>query len=85
MSEADLERSRRQAEQTIVTAQAESQQRVLAGKGESQRLLQIGLKVIVPCRSPLQECFPQKAGDCEKDRRGKILSSPRAQRGEETE
>lgn len=43
MAEADLERSRRQAEQTVVTAEAESRQRVLAGKGESQRLLQIGV------------------------------------------
>ena len=43
VAEAELERSRRQAEQTVVTAEAESRQRVLAGKGESQRTLQIGL------------------------------------------
>lgn len=43
MSEADLERSRRQAEQIVVTAEAESRQRILAGKGEGQRLLQIGV------------------------------------------
>src|SRR4051812_42037223 len=43
MAEADLERSRRQAEQTVVTAKAEAEQRTLAGRGESQRTLQIGL------------------------------------------
>jgi uncharacterized membrane protein YqiK len=43
MAEADLQRSRHQAEQLVVTAKAESEQRVLAGKGESQRTLQIGL------------------------------------------
>ncbi|HWE04242.1 MAG TPA: SPFH domain-containing protein [Tepidisphaeraceae bacterium] len=43
MADADLERSRRAAEQMVVTATAESQQRVLAGKGEGQRLLQIGI------------------------------------------
>jgi uncharacterized membrane protein YqiK len=43
MAEADLERSRRQAEQTVVTAKAEAEQRALAGRGESQRTLQIGL------------------------------------------
>ena len=43
MADADLERSRRAAEQMVVTAEAESRQRVLAGKGEGQRLLQIGL------------------------------------------
>jgi uncharacterized membrane protein YqiK len=43
MAEADLQRSRHQAEQMVVTAKAESEQRVLAGKGESQRTLQIGL------------------------------------------
>ena len=43
MAQAQLEKSRHQAEQTLVTARAESEQRVLAGKGEGQRLLQIGL------------------------------------------
>jgi len=35
--------SRKAAEQTIVTAEAESQQKVLAGRGESQRIMQVGL------------------------------------------
>ena len=43
------------------------------------------LTLLVPCCSPLQECFPQKSGYCEKDRRAKILSSPRTSPGEETE
>src|SRR5262245_29222788 len=43
MAEADLAQSRRQAEQTIVLAEAESQQAVLAGRGEAQRLMQVGL------------------------------------------
>jgi uncharacterized membrane protein YqiK len=42
-ADADLARSRRQAEQTIVLAEAESRQRVLAGKGEAQRVMQVGL------------------------------------------
>ncbi|HET6251742.1 MAG TPA: SPFH domain-containing protein [Tepidisphaeraceae bacterium] len=42
MAEADLERSRRNAEQLVVTAEAQSQQQALAGRGEAQRLLQIG-------------------------------------------
>jgi uncharacterized membrane protein YqiK len=41
--EADLARARKQAEQMIVTAQAESQQRTLAGRGEGARVLQVGL------------------------------------------
>jgi uncharacterized membrane protein YqiK len=41
--EADLARARKQAEQMIVTAQAESQQRTLAGRGEGARTLQVGL------------------------------------------
>jgi uncharacterized membrane protein YqiK len=43
MSEAELEKSRRQAEQMLVTAKAEAEQKQLAGKGEGQRLMQIGL------------------------------------------
>ena len=43
------------------------------------------LTLRAPRSSPLQESFPQKAGDCEKDRRGKILSCPRAEPGERTE
>src|SRR5262249_33563631 len=42
-AEAELARSRRQAEQTVVLAEAESRQRVLAGRGEGQRVLQVGL------------------------------------------
>ncbi len=41
--EADLAQARKRAEQLIVTAQADSQQRVLAGKGEGARVLQTGL------------------------------------------
>jgi len=41
--EADLARARKAAEQMVVTAQAESQQRALAGRGEGSRVLQIGL------------------------------------------
>jgi uncharacterized membrane protein YqiK len=43
MAEAELARSRRQAEQTVVLAEAESRQRMLAGRGESQRIMQVGL------------------------------------------
>ncbi len=43
LAEAQLAQSRRQAEQTIVLAEADSQQAVLAGRGESQRLMQVGL------------------------------------------
>src|SRR5262249_32438793 len=32
-----------QAEQIVLTAQAESEQRILAGRGEAQRILQVGL------------------------------------------
>jgi uncharacterized membrane protein YqiK len=41
--DADLARARKQAEQTIVTAEAEMRQRKLAGQGESARLMQVGL------------------------------------------
>ena len=41
--EAALARARKQAEQLVVTAQADSQQRILAGRGEGSRLLQVGL------------------------------------------
>src|SRR5207247_6590613 len=43
MAEANLAQSRRQAEQTLVLAEADSQQAVLAGRGEAQRLMQVGL------------------------------------------
>jgi uncharacterized membrane protein YqiK len=42
-ADAELARARRQAEQTVVTAEAESRQRILAGRGESQRVMQVGL------------------------------------------
>jgi multidrug efflux pump subunit AcrA (membrane-fusion protein) len=42
-ADAELARSRRQAEQTVVLAEAESRQRVLAGRGEAQRVMQVGL------------------------------------------
>ena len=42
IAEADLARSRRQAEQTVVLAEADAKQRDLAGRGESQRIAQIG-------------------------------------------
>jgi uncharacterized membrane protein YqiK/ribosomal protein S27E len=41
--EADLARAKKMAEQLVVTAQAEAQQRVLAGRGEGSRTLQVGL------------------------------------------
>jgi regulator of protease activity HflC (stomatin/prohibitin superfamily) len=41
--EADLARARKSAEQLVVTAEADSQQRVLAGRGEGSRVLQTGL------------------------------------------
>jgi uncharacterized membrane protein YqiK len=42
-AEAQLARARKQAEQVIVTAQAESQERILAGRGQGARILQEGL------------------------------------------
>jgi predicted Zn finger-like uncharacterized protein len=42
-ADAELQRSRRQAEQTIVLAEAESRQRMLAGRGEAQKVMQVGL------------------------------------------
>ena len=41
--EADLAQARKRAQQLVVTSEAESQQRVLAGKGEGARVLQTGL------------------------------------------
>ena len=38
-----MPRRRKEAEQKVVTAQAESQQRILAGRGEGARILQEGL------------------------------------------
>lgn len=42
-AEAALARSRHEAEQTVVLAEANSKQKVLQGRGESQRILQEGL------------------------------------------
>lgn len=42
-ADAELARSRRAAEQTVVTAEADSKQRELAGRGEAQRIAQVGL------------------------------------------
>ena len=43
MSEAELAKARRQAEQTLVLAEADSKQAILNGRGEAQRILQVGL------------------------------------------
>jgi uncharacterized membrane protein YqiK len=43
VAEATLERARREAQQKVVTAEAESRERILAGRGESQRIMQVGL------------------------------------------
>ena len=43
MAEADLAQARRQAEQTVVLAEADSRRQILAGKGEGQRVMQVGL------------------------------------------
>jgi hypothetical protein len=43
MAEAALERSRREAQQKVVLAEADSRERMLAGRGESQKIMQIGL------------------------------------------
>jgi uncharacterized membrane protein YqiK len=42
-ADAELAKSRRQAEQTVVTAEAESKQKYLVGRGEAQRVTQVGL------------------------------------------
>jgi predicted Zn finger-like uncharacterized protein len=42
-ADAELARSRRQAEQTVVTAEAEARKHVLAGRGEGQHVMQVGL------------------------------------------
>ncbi len=43
ISEAELAKARRQAEQTLVLAEADSKQAILNGRGEAQRILQVGL------------------------------------------
>ena len=42
-ADAELARSRREAEQTVVLAEAHSQEQTLAGRGESQRVSQVGM------------------------------------------
>jgi uncharacterized membrane protein YqiK len=42
-ADAELARARRQAEQTVLTAEADAKQRALAGRGEAQRVLQVGM------------------------------------------
>jgi uncharacterized membrane protein YqiK len=41
-ADAELARSRREAEQTVLMAEARSQEQQLAGRGESQRIMQVG-------------------------------------------
>jgi multidrug efflux pump subunit AcrA (membrane-fusion protein) len=43
VAEAELLCSRKQAEQTVVAAEAGSREKVLIGRGESQRVMQVGL------------------------------------------
>ena len=43
VAEAELACARKQAEQTVVAAEAESRGKVLSGRGESQRIMQVGL------------------------------------------
>ena len=47
VAEAELAKARRQAEQTVVAAKADAEQKTLAGRGESQKTLQIGLSEAV--------------------------------------
>jgi uncharacterized membrane protein YqiK len=42
-ADAELARAKRHAEQTVLTAEAEAKKQVLAGKGEGQKAMQIGL------------------------------------------
>jgi hypothetical protein len=42
-ADAELARARRYAEQTVVTAEAEAKKQVLAGRGEGQKAMQVGL------------------------------------------
>lgn len=43
MADAELQRARRQADQTVMIAEADSRSTILAGRGEAQRAMQIGL------------------------------------------
>jgi hypothetical protein len=45
MSEAELSKARRHAEQPLVQAESHSEQAILARRGEAQRILQVGLDV----------------------------------------
>ena len=45
-ADADLARSKRQAEQTVLLAEADSKQKVLAGRGEGAQRLQVGLSEV---------------------------------------
>src|SRR4030095_15581973 len=42
-ADAELARAKRHAEQTVLTAEAEAKKQVLAGRGEGQKAMQIGL------------------------------------------
>jgi hypothetical protein len=42
-AEAELARAKRQAEQTVLTAEAHAREKELAGRGEGQKTLQVGL------------------------------------------
>jgi uncharacterized membrane protein YqiK len=42
-ADAELAKARRQAEQTVMLARAESEQKVLAGRGQAQSVMQVGL------------------------------------------
>jgi uncharacterized membrane protein YqiK len=42
-ADAELARARRQAEQMVLLAEAQAQQQTLAGRGEAQRIMQVGL------------------------------------------
>ncbi|MFO0946361.1 MAG: SPFH domain-containing protein [Planctomycetota bacterium] len=43
LAEAELARSRRQAEQTVLLAEADGQKQKISGRGEGQRVMQVGL------------------------------------------
>jgi uncharacterized membrane protein YqiK len=44
--EADLARARKQAEQTVVSAEADARQRELSGRGEAQKIAQVGMSEV---------------------------------------
>ena len=63
-SEGELNRSRRQAEQTVVLAEADAKQRELAGRGEAQKIAQVGMSPKRRCccgglrRTAIRSCTP---------------------------